>query len=70
MFVKLIAMLFTLNRIAVFGAARSTSISGHLATGVVSLWMVECLAVWAALAPAGANPGHQRGLDRYVSITG
>lgn len=46
-----VLVLFALNRIAVFGAARSTTLSGRLATGGVALWIVEGLAVWAALVP-------------------
>ena len=47
-----VAVLFALNRIAVFGASRSKALSVPISTGVLSLWMVEALMVWASLAPA------------------
>jgi len=47
-----VAVLFALNRIAVFGANRSQALSAPIATGVFSLWMVEGLMVWASLIPA------------------
>jgi hypothetical protein len=47
-----VAVLFSLNRIAVFGANRSQALSAPISTGVFSLWMVEGLMVWASLIPA------------------
>ena len=47
-----VAVLFALNRIAVFGANRSQALSAPIATGVFSLWMVEGLMVWASMIPA------------------
>jgi hypothetical protein len=47
-----VAVLFALNRIAVFGASRSQALSAPISTGVFSLWMVEGLMVWASLIPA------------------
>ena len=47
-----VAVLFALNRIAVFGASRSKALSVPIFTGVFTLWMVEALMVWASMAPA------------------
>jgi hypothetical protein len=47
-----VTLLLALNRIGVEGAYRSRSLSVHIRTGVLSLWLVEALLVWAALAPA------------------
>ncbi len=47
-----VAVLFALNRIAVYGASRSQALSVPISTGVFSLWMVEGLLVWASLIPA------------------
>ena len=47
-----VAVLFALNRIAVYGASRSKALSVPIFSGVFSLWMVEALMVWASLAPA------------------
>jgi hypothetical protein len=45
-------VMLAMNRIAVYGAVRSSSLAGRLWTGVLALWLIEGVAVWAALAPA------------------
>ena len=47
-----VTLLMALNRIGVDGAYRSRSLSERLVTGVLTLWLVEGLLVWASLAPA------------------
>jgi hypothetical protein len=47
-----IALLMALMRIGVDGAYRSQSIATRLRSGVITLWMVEALLVWASLVPA------------------
>ena len=47
-----VTLLMALNRVGVHGAYGSTSLSVHLNTGLVSLWLVEAVLVWASLVPA------------------
>jgi hypothetical protein len=47
-----VTLLMALNRVGVHGAYGSTSLSVHLGTGLLSLWLVEAVLVWASLAPA------------------
>jgi len=47
-----VTLLMALNRVGVNGAYGSRSLSAHLRTGTVSLWLVEAVLVWASLAPA------------------
>ena len=47
-----VTLLMALNRVGVNGAYGSRSLSAHLRTGGVSLWLVEAVLVWASLAPA------------------
>ena len=47
-----VTLLMALNRVGVNGAYGSRSLSVHLRTGGVSLWLVEAVLVWASLAPA------------------
>ena len=52
LFRNFVALLMALTRVGVYGAYRSKSLSQRLLTGVLTLWLVEALLVWAALAPA------------------
>ena len=47
-----VSLLMALNRIGVFGAWRSATLSQPLVIGRLTLWMVEAVLVWASLAPA------------------
>ena len=47
-----VTLMMALNRVGVHGAYGSKSLSVHLRTGLVTLWLVEALLVWASLVPA------------------
>jgi hypothetical protein len=47
-----VSLLMALDRVGVHGAYGSRSLSVHLRAGLMALWLVEALLVWASLAPA------------------